>query len=726
MVHTRSSSKGPPQTPKAGDFPSPSPLTRSAKTPAVANSDSMYELYVPKLIDFTKEGLDNEDTGKWSGARFPLSYTDKKLESPAPRSAQRTPRRTPRRTSSAIAGSSTKRFPLFLQSRHPETEKDQDEAGPSTVVVQTSVEQHETDDDENEEVKNQKEEEKEEETEEEEQPAVQQQTSRTVIGRPSNLVRSFDDHPSPMSEEVIPPTPVKIKVSRYNQKVAACVPQRTHVGQYRKTMPYTSVAPKTAKRLTVPKNFKFQQRDSGVRQDQNYLAPKSPGIKKRAAVKRNPQDLTVPKPFRFHATTRANAFAEIAQNATAKSPFVPLAVRLQRFESAMPDRFKARPQQPKLAEKPALLEVTYPKSPKLLTKYRSKPTTSALSTEEREMQDIEKAGHFKAHPVNRKIFESAGDLGVPRIKKPELTIPHSPAIHKPKPTPPPPPSPPRIIRANPIRLPEEPFQPKIEHRIIKPKDFHLPGDEAAARRKKEMEEKLKREREEEERKRNFKAQPKPKQQMAPLPPARTFPLTQPEPFTFVTDARGEQYQASFREKLQMWQQIEKENKRFRAQPIPAFTEKAFQPNKSTKPLTQTDNVQLYTAVRAAERRVLDDQKKEREAIDEKVKEKKRKEDMEREKQDIRQYRRKLVHKAQPVKQYSSVQIQPSDKQLTEPISPYIGTKRWGMKPPKSTVAPEALSFGSSSSSTSGFNTPSVLSRTVVQQESVKWSGSSLR
>lgn len=101
-------------------------------------------------------------------------------------------------------------------------------------------------------------------------------------------------------------------------------------------------------------------------------------------------------------------------------------------------------------------------------------------------------------------------MGVPRIKKPELTVPRSPAIHKPKSMPPPPPSPPRIIHANPIRLPEEPFQPKLEHRMIKPKDIRLPGDEAAARRKKEMENKIQREREEEELKRKFKAQPMPK------------------------------------------------------------------------------------------------------------------------------------------------------------------------------------------------------------------------
>lgn len=77
----------------------------------------------------------------------------------------------------------------------------------------------------------------------------------------------------------------------------------------------------------------------------------------------------------------------------------------------------------------------------------------------------------------------------------------------------------------------------------------------------------------------------------------------------------------------MWQQIDKENRRFRAQSIPSFIEKPFIPKKSTKPLTEMNEVQLHTATRAAERRVLEEQMKEREKIDEMVREKKRKEDM---------------------------------------------------------------------------------------------------
>ncbi|RUS21449.1 hypothetical protein BC937DRAFT_92666 [Endogone sp. FLAS-F59071] len=716
MVHTRLSSKGLPQTPNADDSPRLPRRPRSAKTPDT-RTDSVYELSVPKYIDFTKELDDNEEADKWF---------DERLASPGPKSARRTPMQIPNRVPSSPA----KRLSL-MQSSHPEME-DNREPGPSTFAV--TEQQQQTEEEESEEEK--QEEVQEEEEEINEQVAVKQEPSDTIIGQPSNLVRSFDNGPSPVATDEVAATPVKVKVTRYSQKIAANQPQRNHIGQYRKSMPH--LTSKAVNVPTVPTEFKFQKRTGAVPKNNNYLAPKSPGIKKRTAIKKNPHDLTVPKPFRFHATTRANAFMEIAKNATANSPFVPLAVRIQKFECAMPDRFKAR-LLPKVvdddrfpAEKATPLEVTYPKSPKLMTKYRVKSTT-VLSTEEREIQEIEKAGQFKAHPVNRKIFESSGDLGVPRIKKPELTVPRSPAIHKPKSMPPLPPSPPHIIHANPICLPEEPFQPKLEHRMIKPKDIRLPGDEAAARRKREMENKIQKEREEEELKRNFKAQPMPSKTLPPPPPAPVFPLTQSHPFTFETDARGEQYQASFREKLRMWQQIDKENKKFRAQPIPSFIEKPFVPKKSTKPLTEVNEVQLHTETRAEERRVLEEQMKEREKIDEMIREKKRKEDMEREKEEIRQIRQKLVHHPQPIKRYAPVHVQPSEKELTAPVSPFIGEKRWGPKSRSKAASLDgrvqrasSLSLASSSSSVLGFSAPFMPSRATLVQGSAKRPVFSLR
>jgi hypothetical protein len=106
----------------------------------------------------------------------------------------------------------------------------------------------------------------------------------------------------------------------------------------------------------------------------------------------------------------------------------------------------------------------------------------------------------------QQILEGA-PIGVPVVEKPSLTVPMSPAIQKPKPPPQRPPSPPKVIKANPIRLPEKPFQPVIEHREILPAHFALPGDEISERKRREFEEELRKKAEVEDRMRHFVARP---------------------------------------------------------------------------------------------------------------------------------------------------------------------------------------------------------------------------
>lgn len=136
------------------------------------------------------------------------------------------------------------------------------------------------------------------------------------------------------------------------------------------------------------------------------------------------------------------------------------------------------------------------------------PPHSILSTEERQLLELKNHAPFKARPVDQRVLSSAGDLGVPRVKKATTTVAHSPHITKTikqvdmaKPA-----SPVRIIKANAYVM-HKPFQPKIEHRLIKPAQFKLPGEELSARRKQQIEEKKQREEQEMARQRAFKAQP---------------------------------------------------------------------------------------------------------------------------------------------------------------------------------------------------------------------------
>ena len=79
------------------------------------------------------------------------------------------------------------------------------------------------------------------------------------------------------------------------------------------------------------------------------------------------------------------------------------------------------------------------------------------------------------------------------------------------------------------------------------------------------------------------------------------------------------------------------------------------------------NFELHSDRRAREREQFDLQQKQREAELESSKkqlEDKRRQDEEREMQRLR---REAVHKAQPVKHYRPVDVQPSDKPITQPM-----------------------------------------------------------
>ncbi|KAJ3376157.1 hypothetical protein GGF31_000224 [Allomyces arbusculus] len=169
-------------------------------------------------------------------------------------------------------------------------------------------------------------------------------------------------------------------------------------------------------------------------------------IKKKRTV-----GLKVLKPF------RAALLSTAASAPAAGSPFVPLAQRVQQFLRTPKRKFKplmprllaaAPPPPPATAHRP---KITHPKSPRLLTKLRAKPTY-VMSAEEREIQMMQNIKPFKARPANQKILHADGPLGVPPLKHLAKTTPMSPAITKPKPRPvSPPPQRPAIGAAKPSK-----------------------------------------------------------------------------------------------------------------------------------------------------------------------------------------------------------------------------------------------------------------------------------
>ncbi|KAJ3042781.1 Protein tpx2 [Rhizophlyctis rosea] len=418
-------------------------------------------------------------------------------------------------------------------------------------------------------------------------------------------------------------------------------------------------ATRSVKPLTIPKEFNFSSR---LAQRDRTLGMQRPGgVQKKKGAGNKRRGLTIPKPFNLHANPKNTKKANVS-----RSPFVPLAVRVKTFENAVPDRFRTRPAK---AARFTEMKMTHPKSPYLRTKLRTK-THSVPTTEQRILQELEKLQPFKANPVNTKIFEKP--LGIPQPPPHELTIPASPAITKPRPLPPPPPSPPKIIKANPVRnLPV--FEPVVEHRVILPGEVHLPGEEISEKRRREFEEMRRRKEEEEERMRRFRARPLPDDVPDPLPPAPHLPVTEPHPFRLETDIRHMFHQMTLEERLEKERAEEERAKNFKAQPLPHV--EPFIPKKSERPVTDPDEVLLFTEMRADERRVFEERLKERERMEEEERERMRKKKEQREKQEIKKFRQQAVHHAQPIKHYAPVVVKPSGRKLTEPESPFIGEKR---------------------------------------------------
>ncbi|GBB83635.1 hypothetical protein RclHR1_10330005 [Rhizophagus clarus] len=392
-------------------------------------------------------------------------------------------------------------------------------------------------------------------------------------------------------------------------------------------------------------------------QTKNYLTKKSDGVQKRAFVP------TIPKPFKFHTALRVNPSCN--KENSPKSPYTPLAVKVQRFLEK-PTKFDAKEN----LKSNKVRTVTVPRSPYLRTKYRSKPTT-VLPTEERKLREMQ-SYKFKANPVDRRIFENI-DFGNPKVQKQKLTEPHSPAITKLKTPRPMSPSPLRIIKANPVPDHKEPYRPVIERRYIDLPDFVLPGEEISKRKSQEIEDRIRREREEMERMREFRAQPLPTDSPDCLPTRLYYPPTHPRPFSLLTDNRGEKYQREFHERVKREHEYEKEIQ-FHAQPLPNF-EPEIPRKPECPPPTEPVGFFFHTDTRMEERHTYDEHRRLRDKEAEEQREQRDREEETRNAEEIRRLRADLVHHAQPIRHYPPIIIQPSNKKPTRPVSPMIGEKR---------------------------------------------------
>ncbi|XP_010720927.1 targeting protein for Xklp2 isoform X3 [Meleagris gallopavo] len=349
----------------------------------------------------------------------------------------------------------------------------------------------------------------------------------------------------------------------------------------------------------------------------------------------------------------------------------------EEIEKIQQYKFKARELDHKILEGGPIL----PKKPPV--KELTQPIGFELEIEkriqDRENKKQQEEEHFKFHsrPCPTKILEDV--VGVPEKKVLPVTVPKSPVFalksrtrmtsrdeEKEKEVAP-------VIKAHPMPHYGVPFKPKMpeqRHVEVCPFSFDSRDRERLIQKEKKIEELQK------EEVPKFKALPLPYFDHVKLPEKKVKTPTQPEPFNLQIDERGAAKQQSWKQQLKEDLKKQKEAACFKARPNVVVYQEPFVPKKENKMLSESlsgsvvpESFELATEKRAKERQEFEKRLANLEARREKLQEQVRQQEEEREKEEIAKLRQELVHKANPIRRYRSVEVKPSEQPLTMPKSP---------------------------------------------------------
>ncbi|NXW62236.1 TPX2 protein, partial [Eurystomus gularis] len=401
-------------------------------------------------------------------------------------------------------------------------------------------------------------------------------------------------------------------------------------------------------------------------------------------------------PSRYHLRSRKSDEGPVPRKlakARITNPKTPVLLTKQRFrpvtckttaeleaeemEKMQQYKFKARELNHKIFEGGPLL----PKKPPV--KDLTQPIGFQLEIEkriqERESKKQQEEEHFEFHsrPCPTKILEDV--VGVPEKKTLPVTVPKSPVFalksrtrmpgreeEKEKEAVP-------VIKANPMPHYGVPFKPKMpeqRHVEVCPFSFDARDKERQIQKEKKIEELQK------EEVPKFKALPLPYFDEVKLPEKKVKNPTQPEPFNLQTDERGAAKLESWKQQLKEDLKRQKEAACFKARPNTVMYQEPFVPKKENKLLSESlsgsvvpESFELATEKRAKERQEFEKRLANVEAIKEQHQEQARQQQEEREKEEVAKLRQELVHKANPIRKYRSVEVKPSDQPVTVPKSP---------------------------------------------------------
>ncbi|CAA6668679.1 unnamed protein product [Spirodela intermedia] len=345
--------------------------------------------------------------------------------------------------------------------------------------------------------------------------------------------------------------------------------------------------------------------------------------------------------------------------------------------------------------------LTEPKPPQLETSLRARPPR-VKSSQELELEELERIPKFKARPLNKKIFEMRGDRGSLRRPKRQITIPqefHFATDERMGP-------PAFVLEAfDKLSLHSErqTEQQRQVPRLTIPNPFHLHTEERGLEKERDLSLQILHKEIEQERARVPKANPYPYTTDYPVIPPKPAPkeCTKPEAFQLESLVRHEEVMQKKMEELEKTEREEAEKRVFRAQPI---LEKDPFPvaKKERKPLTEVQGFALHVDHRATERAEFDQKVKEKETMYKRMRDEYEVSKKIEEEREVKQMRKTMVPTARPSPtsptpsfpktSKQSLLFGRSTKEITKPKSPALKVS-------------QRLTRSSSSSSSSSFISP---------------------
>ncbi|CAA7405565.1 unnamed protein product [Spirodela intermedia] len=315
--------------------------------------------------------------------------------------------------------------------------------------------------------------------------------------------------------------------------------------------------------------------------------------------------------------------------------------------------------------------LTEPKPPQLETSLRARPPR-VKSSQELELEELERIPKFKARPLNKKIFEMRGDRGSLRRPKRQITIPqefHFATDERMGP-------PAFVLEAfDKLSLHSErqTEQQRQVPRLTIPNPFHLHTEERGLEKERDLSLQILHKEIEQERARVPKANPYPYTTDYPVIPPKPTPkeCTKPEAFQLESLVRHEEVMQKKMEELEKTEREEAEKRVFRAQPI---LEKDPFPvaKKERKPLTEVQEFALHVDHRATERAEFDQKVKEKETMYKRMRDEYEVSKKIEEEREVKQMRKTMVPTARPLPNFANPFLpQKSTKEITKPKSPAL-------------------------------------------------------